>query len=53
MFNYSGERHGLRNRENQQALDVHMVEFFDHYLKGAPPEWMEKGCLIWSAKRAT
>jgi hypothetical protein len=21
MFNYSGERHGLRNRENQQALD--------------------------------
>ncbi len=44
MFNYNGERHGLRQRENQKHWTVHMDEFFDHHLKGAPkPEWMEKG----------
>jgi dipeptidyl aminopeptidase/acylaminoacyl peptidase len=44
MFNYNGERHGLRDRENQKHWTVHMAEFFDHHLKGAPrPEWMEKG----------
>jgi dipeptidyl aminopeptidase/acylaminoacyl peptidase len=44
MFNYNGERHGLRNRENMKHWTVHMDEFFDHYLLGKPrPEWMEKG----------
>lgn len=44
MFNFNGEKHGLRDRENQKYWTVHLDEFFDHYLKGAPrPEWMEKG----------
>jgi dipeptidyl aminopeptidase/acylaminoacyl peptidase len=44
MFVYNGEKHGLRQRENQKHFTVHMAEFFDHYLKDAPvPEWMEKG----------
>jgi dipeptidyl aminopeptidase/acylaminoacyl peptidase len=44
FFNYNGEKHGLRDRDNQKHWTVHMAEFFDHYLLGAPrPEWMEKG----------
>ncbi len=44
MFNYNGEKHGLRERENQKHWTVHQDEFFDHFLTGAPrPEWMEKG----------
>jgi dipeptidyl aminopeptidase/acylaminoacyl peptidase len=44
MFNYNGERHGLRNRDNMKHWTVHMDEFFDHYLLGKPrPEWMDKG----------
>lgn len=44
MFVFNGEKHGLRQRENQKYWTVHLDEFFDHYLKGAPqPEWMKKG----------
>jgi dipeptidyl aminopeptidase/acylaminoacyl peptidase len=44
MFNYNGELHGLRNRDNQKHWTVHQDEFFDHYLLGKPrPEWMDKG----------
>jgi dipeptidyl aminopeptidase/acylaminoacyl peptidase len=44
MFNYNGEKHGLRKRINQKDYTRRMQEFFDHYLKGVPaPEWMEKG----------
>ncbi len=44
MFNYNGEKHGLRERDNQKHWTVHMAEYFDHYLLGAAlPEWMEKG----------
>ena len=44
LFNYSGEKHGLRERDNQKHWTVHLDEFFDHFLKGAPaPEWMGKG----------
>lgn len=44
MFVFNGEKHGLRDRENQKYWTVHLDEFFDHYLKGAPkPEWMIKG----------
>ena len=43
MFNFNGEKHGLRERENQKYWTVHLGEFFDHYLLGAPrPEWMDK-----------
>lgn len=44
MFDYNGEKHGLRDRENQKHWTVHQDEFFDHFLKGAPrPDWMDKG----------
>ena len=44
MFNYNGERHGLRNRDNMKHWTVHQDEFFDHYLLGKPrPDWMDKG----------
>ncbi|MDW7759985.1 MAG: prolyl oligopeptidase family serine peptidase [Acidobacteriota bacterium] len=44
MFNYNGEKHGLRERENQKHWTVHQDEFFDHFLLGTPrPEWMENG----------
>jgi dipeptidyl aminopeptidase/acylaminoacyl peptidase len=44
MFNYNGEAHGLRNRDNMKHWTVHMDEFFDHYLLGKPrPSWMDKG----------
>ncbi len=44
MFNYNGEAHGLRQRNNQKHWTVHMDEFFDHYLLGTPlPDWMKNG----------
>ena len=44
MFNFNGEKHGLRERDNQKYWTVHLDEFFDHFLLGKPePEWMSKG----------
>jgi dipeptidyl aminopeptidase/acylaminoacyl peptidase len=44
LFNYNGEKHGLRKRINQKDYTRRLQEFFDHFLKGASaPEWMEKG----------
>jgi len=44
MFNFNGEKHGLRERENQKYWTVYLDEFFDCYLLGKPrPEWMDKG----------
>lgn len=44
MFNYNGEPHGIRKRQNQKDYTRRIQEFLDHKLKGAPaPEWMEKG----------
>jgi len=44
MFNFNTEKHGLRERENQKYWTIHLDEFFDHYLLGAPlPDWMSKG----------
>lgn len=44
FFNYNGEFHGLRKRQNQKDYSRRMKEFFDNKLKGAPaPEWMQKG----------
>lgn len=44
FFNYNGEFHGLRKRQNQKDYSRRMKEFFDHKLKGAPaPEWMKTG----------
>jgi dipeptidyl aminopeptidase/acylaminoacyl peptidase len=44
FFNYNGEFHGLRKRQNQKDYSRRMKEFFDNKLKGAPaPEWMKNG----------
>ncbi|MBR7799673.1 S9 family peptidase [Undibacterium fentianense] len=41
-FNYNGEKHGLRDRDNIKHFTVHMGEFFDHYLLNKPrPDWMD------------
>lgn len=49
MFNYNGEKHGLRKRVNQKHWTKCMQEFFDHHLKGAPaPKWMTDGIQAWS-----
>lgn len=44
MFEYDGEDHNLRDRENQKHWTVHLDQFFDHFLKGAAtPAWMTAG----------
>ncbi|MBY0574682.1 MAG: prolyl oligopeptidase family serine peptidase, partial [Undibacterium sp.] len=41
-FNYNGEKHGLKERDNMKHFTVHMSEYFDHYLQDKPrPEWMD------------
>ena len=40
-FNYNGEKHGLKERDNMKHFTVHRDEFFDHYLQDKTrPEWM-------------
>jgi len=44
MLNYNNQGHGLTQRQDKTDFAIRMMEFFDHYLKGAPmPAWMEKG----------
>ncbi|MHC4514700.1 MAG: alpha/beta hydrolase family protein, partial [Planctomycetota bacterium] len=44
LFNYVGEPHGLRKRQNQTDWAMRMQQYFDHHLKGAPaPKWMRDG----------
>jgi dipeptidyl aminopeptidase/acylaminoacyl peptidase len=44
LFDFNGEKHGLRERDNQKYWTVHLDEFFDHFLLGKPaPEWMTQG----------
>jgi dipeptidyl aminopeptidase/acylaminoacyl peptidase len=41
FFNYNGQLHGLRDHDMLKHFTVHLCEFFDHYLLGAPrPDWM-------------
>ncbi|MEO7040348.1 MAG: prolyl oligopeptidase family serine peptidase [Candidatus Elarobacter sp.] len=41
MFSFIGENHGLAKQANKDYWTVHLDEFFDHFLLGAPrPEWM-------------
>lgn len=41
---YNNEAHNLRKMKNKRDLSVRMMQFFDHYLKGAPaPVWLTKG----------
>ena len=44
LFVFNGEFHNLRGREQQKYWTVHLDEYFDHFLKGAPaPTWMTQG----------
>lgn len=44
LLSYNDEDHNLRKRPNRKDLSVRKMQFFDHYLQGAPsPYWMEKG----------
>ncbi|MEE4115915.1 MAG: prolyl oligopeptidase family serine peptidase, partial [Marinilabiliaceae bacterium] len=44
LLSYNDEDHNLTKRPNRKDLSVRKMQFFDHYLKGAPaPYWMEKG----------
>jgi acetyl esterase/lipase len=44
LFNYNGEDHGLRKRQNQKDWTRRMSEYFAHHLKGEPmPQWMVDG----------
>jgi len=46
LLNYTGDVHNLRenNWGNRVDLSIRMLQFFDHFLKGAPaPDWMTKG----------
>jgi len=44
MLSYNDEEHNLRERPNRKDLSIRKMQFFDHYLKGAPmPYWMKEG----------
>ncbi len=44
MLQYEGENHGLRKLPNQADYAMRMMEFLDHYLKGAEaPAWLLDG----------
>lgn len=44
LVNYNGDDHNPRKRANQKDIDMRMLQFFGHHLKGEPmPDWMEHG----------
>ncbi len=44
MLNYTGEKHGLTQRQNMTDFAIRLYQFFDHYLKDTPmPRWMATG----------
>jgi len=44
MLQYEGEPHHLQRYANKVDYTIKMLEFFDHYLKGAEaPKWWEEG----------
>ncbi len=44
MLHYEGEPHHLQRFANKLDYSIKMLQFFDHYLKGAPaPEWWAEG----------
>src|SRR5690554_5806147 len=44
MLQYEGEPHHLQRYANKVDYTIKMLEFFDHYLKGAPaPKWWQEG----------
>ncbi len=44
MLQYNGEAHNLTQRKNRKDLSVRLSQFFDYYLKDAPPaNWIKYG----------
>jgi dipeptidyl aminopeptidase/acylaminoacyl peptidase len=44
MLSYNDEAHNLVKKPNRKDISIRKMQFFDHYLKGAPmPYWMENG----------
>lgn len=44
LLQYNGEAHNLVQRQNRKDISIRELQFFDHFLKGAPiPVWMDKG----------
>jgi dipeptidyl aminopeptidase/acylaminoacyl peptidase len=44
LLQYAGENHGIRKRANQIDYHHRIMEWFDHYLKGAPAaSWITDG----------
>jgi dipeptidyl aminopeptidase/acylaminoacyl peptidase len=44
LLSYNDEAHNLIKRPNKKDISIRKMQFFDHYLKGAPmPYWMKYG----------
>jgi dipeptidyl aminopeptidase/acylaminoacyl peptidase len=44
LLQYDAEGHNLNKYDNRKDLTIRLTEYFDHYLKGAPPpKWMTRG----------
>lgn len=44
MLQYDEESHGLFGKKNAADYTIRLTQFFDHYLKAAPPpKWMTEG----------
>ncbi|MCW3091342.1 MAG: family peptidase [Ferruginibacter sp.] len=44
MLQYNGEAHNLLERRNRKDLSIRLAQFFDYYLKDAPPaKWIKDG----------
>ena len=44
LLQYDGEGHVLTNENDMLDFTIRMKQFFDYYLKGAPPpKWMTEG----------
>ncbi len=44
LLSYNDESHNLVKRPNRKDISIRKMQFFDHYLKGAPmPYWMKYG----------
>lgn len=44
MLQYNGEAHNLQERKNRKDLSIRLAQFFDYYLKDAPPsKWIKDG----------
>jgi dipeptidyl aminopeptidase/acylaminoacyl peptidase len=44
LLSYNDEAHNLVKRPNRKDISIRKMQFFDHYLKGAPmPYWMKHG----------